>query len=518
MATSKDKTAVRLEAISYAPNHSTVFFSSLPEGEYTLMNIRGLYSAGDLQYSRWVNADETMGTFKIKSGQITDLGKIIHYTKVSGDRYKDLLVPIPRSSALTEIPQGNLLPNMDISQVSTWDDDGREGDRQALYSNIVQNPVTYNDRYLSKNGNLYLVGKLGFIFKRDKLGNWSNDAVDTDFDITAVAETESGILIVGGESGQIFIKDGDGKWQPHPVPADFLIDAINTDADGNIFVIAHTTREAKVFTKSTKNINRGWTAQATLDPITGWKNDQGQTFPIKYVPAKRVKRVKPGRDYPRAISSLSFIEFSGKMYIATFLYIGNTPNLIGATNRYLHEISSDFSTFTPKADFNEGVDGVVKAGVGFIGIKKPNFFTLTPTYFRFDAATNDWVKIGTAVNVCRALGKENKFCKSAALTTPKFNFVGVPVFIDANRAYALAQLWHGGIDGIDGEYIAIDTEDGGKTWTYNKKPLPNGKFCLDTISQVSDSILVFCNGVSADFYQSNDQGVSWQHVRESVKF
>lgn len=514
--TSEDTKAVRIRALEDAPNSSTVFFSSLPPGEYTLSDLRGFYSLGDRWYDRWAMSKDPVGNFSIGKGKITDLGKVIVYPRVVGDRYHYLIVRIPDSRALEDIPADNIPSNMDTQNTLTWDDDGGDSDRQNLYANIVQNPVIYKDRYISPLGNLYLVGKLGFILKRSAAGDWESDAVATDFDLNSVYENNTGALVVGGDFGKVFIKLPKRQWQDISLPFPMSVDAITASQDNKLIVLAHDPKSIRIFARPLDGSAQPWSVQATLHPESGWRNAEKEFFYLK----PNMSKYKP---YQRVVHGTRLIEFKNDWYIASSLQLGNKLNVIAATERYLHRATDNFSTLIPVGDFNKGIDNVLNVGDGYLGISYPGFFKTWTTYFRHGAGEADWATISTKVELCKAEGAVPAECKrnldpvngQASVEVP-FDFTSSPVFITGKDAYAIVKFKRQ-VKEIKDDYVPISTTDGGKSWFHSTKPLP-GNDCIETIPEVHNSILVYCHGQTADFYESKDMGKSWQHVRQSIKF
>lgn len=515
--TSKDAKAARIQALEEAPNSSTVFFSSLPEGEYTLTDLRGFYSLSDRWYSRWASSKDPVGNFSITKGKITDLGKIIVYPRVVGDRFHYLIVRVPDSHALADVPPDNIRADMDTRNVITWDDDGGDSERQSLYANIAQNPVIYNDRYISPLGNLYLVGKLGFIMKRTAAGIWENDAVETDFDLNSVYESKAGALVVGGDFGKVFIKHPKSEWQDISIPSNMSVDAITAAEDNRLIVIAHNPKTIKIFARSIAEASQPWSVLATLDPESGWQNADQKFFYLKPYTGnhRRLKRV---------VHNARLIEFNNDWYIASSLQLGKELNFIAATERYLHRVTDNFTTLVPVGDFNEGIDNVLNVGEGYLGINYPGFFKTWTTYYRLAAGETVWEKVSTKVDLCKATGTELAACNKNSpdhataqdSRSASFEFTSSPVFFNGKDAYAIVKFTRQPKD-IKGSYVPIASTDGGQSWFYSTKPLP-GNDCIETIPEVHNSILVYCHGQSADFYESDDLGKTWRHVRQSIKF
>jgi len=169
-------------------------------------------------------------------------------------------------------------------------------------------------------------------------------------------------------------------------------------------------------------------------------------------------------------------------------------------------------------EIGEGIDNVLDIGNSYLGVKFPGFWGTSNKYFNINKTTKEWLPIATKVNLCNVLGKLHSNCNKEKIKLSSFSFLSIPVFVDDKNAYAVVRLVYPGYaKPIKEKYLTITSEDGGLSWVYDPRPIP-GETCLDTSRGNNGEIIAYCNGRSADFYQSVDMGKTWQHVRQSIKF
>ena len=513
----------RLQAI-YAPlTNSTVFASPIASGSYSFDSIRSFHIQGDYWYSHFVPSDAKFGTFEVKSGQVTDLGTIIYYPKPQKDKVLNILVRQPPEAL------GNVLDTFlpfyqyDKSYINGWRDDEFEESRNAVYVSAAQNPVAYNKTYLAPDGSVYFIGKLGVILKRSAVGEWSVDAVDTNLDLFAIAQNEQGDLVVGGNEGKLFIKlINDEQWQDISLAATHDIEEVNFTAQNELEVITRQLHQVNVFrVPLVFDEAIQWQPILTYDSIKGWQHkiygrliatETKKTNPKKT--KKKLKRivavstVQEGQQNRIMISAAT-----GKNYVfdqgdkVEFSYDPNTWQILDKVT-------------------DSTVSRIFPAGVKTMGIKYAGFWSWTgrPSYFVKDKNDQQWQRIKTRIISCREGFKhKGKYCYSDKIQEKEkreqFSFISIPWFDSEQHGLAIVSFsdynfWTGQ---RKNEIKIIETHDGGKTWEKTALTLPN-KYCGNLVTQVKDRLLLSCEGYSSDFYESIDQGATWQLVREHENF
>lgn len=515
----------RLQALNIATTNSTIFSSPVKAGSYSLHSIRAFHTRGDFWYERWASADAQFGTFDVKPGQITDLGTIIYYPKPEKDKYINTLLRHP--SVLKGKTLADHFPfySFKDEDVTTWSEDEYQDQREALYASIVQNPVTFNKQYLAPDGTVYFIGKLGVILSRTANKEWEIDAVDSDFDLSAIIKHENGDLVVGGDEGVIFYKSQDGDWQDISIDTSHHIEQFYFDATTTLTVISR--QESKLHVMSWNDQEKNWHTKTTYDYVKGWKNSNPD-YQVAEKPKEEKKHLRTNNKKPKRIVSAELSTVQGEHIIAV-KHQSLAENIAfgtGDTDYYSYDpISWQVNRFKDDLEIDKIFDaGSVKVGVEYAGFWS---WSGKPTYFKQDTNSQEWQKIATSVKQCKS-GTSNLQGDICIDDTSKlrvkannktFSFTSIPWFSDNTHGVAIAafsdySFWTGQ---RSNEVKILETFDAGKTWLITENKLPN-EFCTQIVNEVKDSLLLSCKGVSSDFYESTDNGKSWSLVREQENF
>jgi photosystem II stability/assembly factor-like uncharacterized protein len=496
----------RLIAIDKDSDGNSVFAAPVDAGSYALSSFRAFHVIGEYIYDRFVAVDATFGTFQIRPGEVTDLGTIVFYLKPVGDKYEEVLVRVPGTSNGEVLDAYLPFQSYQPNRLLTWDDDGLESDRQSLYVSVVQSPTEIETVYEAPDGTILFLAPLGVILERDPSGNWSTDAVDTNLQMFAVAQSETGDRAVAGSEGQIFFRPAGGsKWQDISLGKDKRIDSLEFASDGQLIALVRTYNTLSVKKRSTAG---AWTDINRYKPNRGWEQEESSKLFVR----RRATE-------PRRLDAATFSEFEGRRYVE----IGMRPT---AYNR-LASMKTRLFEYDPQTYLMKGVDKPKKvlfetdAGALKLAVKEAGIFSWRgqPTYLRSDAQAG-WVELNTQIRTCYGVQWTSKPCSDA--TKPKrkaLRFTSAPWFRDENNGVALARVdvpLAGEEDASSMPRILI-TEDGGANWTLTDREVPS-RFCGSLIPQVDDRLLLSCRGANGDFFESTDDGASWTQVREHQDF
>lgn len=103
---------------------------------------------------------------------------------------------------------------------------------------LLPNPDRFhlNSIYVTHNGNLYLAGEAGVLFKRDNIGNWTQ--LDTGYEgsFFALRENEEHLNLMGLRGHLFRSRDGE-QWAQVPLPTTSSINAGLSDTDGGLILI-----------------------------------------------------------------------------------------------------------------------------------------------------------------------------------------------------------------------------------------------------------------------------------------
>lgn len=522
----------RLVSIAASTTNSVIFSAPIKAGSYALNSIRSFHSRGDYFYSRWAVSDAKFGTFEVEAGKVTDLGIIIYYQKPQEDKYLDTLLRVPSATPAEALKTYFPFYSFDEQQLLTWSKDDYQDDRDALFTSIAQNPISYNTTYVAPDNSVYFIGKLGVILKRTADKEWLLDAVDTNVDLSTIVQNSHGDLAVGGDEGHVYFKQEGGDWQNISLDKQRHVDDLFFDEKGNIEVISRTDTHVQVAEKSLANLSSAWQEKATYSSLDGWKDANGESLRVSVEPAPEPEKVKKKRKVKTKVEKIK------RIMSVTTNRENNTISIdaqsLNAQLVFSSHSQKEFS-FEPDSwkisdyENQSNISRTFQAGAVKLGIEFAGFWSWTgkSTYYKQNNETNDWQKISTYIITCKEGYKvSGKVCiangdskQKIKIKRGNFTFRGIPWFSSTKNGIAIASFsdvnfWTGK---HNSEIKILKTQDGGKSWTVTDLELPN-KFCTNFVSQVKDALLLSCNGISSDFYQSDDQGITWQHVREQENF
>lgn len=525
---SKELKPERMLSLTPRIDGSTVYSSTLKPGTYALSSIRSFHSRGDYWYSRFISSDAKFGTFEVKAGQVTDLGTLIYYQKPQEDRYLDTLLRLPENEKGEVLKKYFSFYQYDQNNILSWNDDDKEEERESLYLSVAQNPTVFNHRYLAPDNSIYFLGKLGVILKRTSAGEWEVDAVDTNFELNDIAQNNQGDLIVGGVEGKLFWKPFGGEWHDISLTHNVQIERLVFHNETTIDMITRNGIDLNIFrTMILPHIE--WQEMNHYTSVSGWKNNDFIANPFEEKSKRKKsssKKMKPKAD--RFISSVSLSDLNKTSYISVRTISKNdNPVFSSGEVEAFGYHPETWTIYSPEKD--PEVTSIISAGAAKLGITEAGFWSMSgqSTYSRYDKKAGDWKKINTSLRTCPdGSPTTKKNCdsglalkKSIPSISKSFNLISVPMFKNELEAVAIVNFsdiafWSGE---RSSETKILSTSNGGKSWIDTGYTTPN-KYCTSLVQELSDRLLVSCNGSSGDFYESFDDGANWQHVRQQENF
>ncbi len=505
----------RLVAPQSAMNGTTVFASPVKAGRYSLNNVRAFHSGGQFWYSDFIGTNSKFGTFEVRPGKVTDLGTLIYYPKSEGAKYIKTLLRKPDSATGSVLNEHFPAFSVKKNNLLTWHDDGRDSERFENYIFAVQNPVTLKQIYRAPDGTLYFLGKLGFIFKRTPDGRWLNDAVDTDYDLNAIAVNHYGDTVVGGSEGRMFLKRGQKHWLNISLNREANIEEVAFVGWRDVDVIAREETRLVVYRLNITRVNEGWRLVNSFTTDKGWQNLPKEVMPDRRTPRERIANIKT-------------LEWGGKHYITVNSHSTNLdPMFANSSSEMFLYNPSNWAIAEVKDE--PPISSVLDAGVTKMGIKRAGFWSWDgrPDYFRYDIAKNEWQEMKTSMQRCSdGSFQASRDCSNVVDDSPNarkrgktvsFQFVSVPWFESNLTGYAAVTFPLQKDE--DGKVIRklLKTIDGGLNWSEAEGDLPK-PWCLQIVPHIEDRLLLTCNGSSTDFYESRNGGVDWRHVRQHGNF
>ncbi len=496
------------------PGETTLFASAVDSGEYSVSSLRSFYSGYERRYDRFVDTGIELGTFRVQPGKITDLGTLIYYSKPDGDIYKDLVLrsPTEPDNSLIEMA----FPDLKYSDndLLTWIDDGHSEERQVLYGSVVQSPTRFSRQYQAPDGALYFIGKLGFVIKRNANGVWEQDAVDTDFDLKAIAVNSNGDVLVGGEFGNLFLKYKGAEWKKIPIAENFWIEEIIFKSDNLVDVVLLNSDKLEIRRANLLKAEESWPILASHTIYDSCKSTQNKAFEMQNATTYTNCSTK-------LLETAKFMKIDGSKYLNIVSQGGSEYSIFNGSNSVYFSLDQETWSISKADNGNRKVDYIYNAGALDFGIDKPGVLSFDQNikYLIYSTSQKKWRNVSTKVDRCPGLRKEALKCKKvgdnkAYKRHQEFRFASIPYFFSNTEGIAFVYY-----DRYEEEPIQkiLVTENSGKTWTETEIELPD-KYCNETVPEADKVFLVGCNGVSGDFYESTDKGKTWLHVREHVHF
>ncbi|MEM7765798.1 MAG: hypothetical protein AAF290_17180 [Pseudomonadota bacterium] len=516
--TSEDVKYQRLQSSGSRLNGTSIFASPVAAGTYALTSLRAFHSNGSFYYSHAVPSGTELGTFAVAPGQVTDLGTLIYYQKPDGDQYFKEVIRIPEQPGEVLDKHFSFF-EYDEAAIQSWNDDGLDDERNTFFASAAQNPTTFEDRYLAPDGSVYFLGKLGVILKRTPEGEWEMDVVDTNLDLTAIAQNERGDIVVGGAEGRLFIKRVDSDWTDLSIDHSYDVEHLMfLDAD-TIDMVALQMLKLSVLRSTLDRPQLGWDEINAFATMDGWKTSPP---PPESDDGARTVSVKK----PKRIVRSELHDIDGRQYISVYTQRATSSPLFS-------QATADHFAYEPstwkaaKPELMPEIVTSIPAGKSKLGIQSPGFWSWSglPVYSRYAASTDSWEEMNTFVYRCASGITTSSTCgtnesSGNAILAKKtnFSFRSVPWFSSERDAIAVVtftdrDFWTGE---TDYDVKILGTNDGGLTWTDTGHSLPND-LCASFVPEVGDRILLSCSS-TGDFYESTDMGASWEHVRQHENF
>jgi len=525
---SKDVQVVSLRALKSINNGVTVFAAPVNSGKYTVGNVGGAHSKDGYWYSKYISGGTQLGLFNIRPNKVTDLGTLIYYPEPNGDHYKDVLFRVPEFSRQPGELMDKYYPffKYDKTQTLSWLDDDYDEERNDYYSFAAQNPVSFETKYRAPDNNIHFLGKMGVILTFTESQNFELDAINTDLALVAMSQNQSGIKVVADAEGNIFVKRNDEQWQTISNNRDTRIHSLKFVDETTLEIVSSSLNYINIHRLSLLAENEIKLINS-YNFITDWSVEHS---PIEEDGSQRKKNSKIQAPIHKYITSVSLLTLNEKEYIS-IQYVSNEEYAAfgGGNVRAFEYDPETWSVNMFKADI--GLHAIIDAGHVKLGIKSYSSLSSTknPTYYTFDNNNGAIEKMDPKAHGCKKgvltnslkcrLNKKvkGKTAVMKSMTMP-FRLSSPPVFTSDNEAIALAhfrvKMWN--MTAQD-ELQIIKTRDGGKRWTVTGNTVPN-KFCGTLIPDISDRLLLSCNGATGDFYESFDEGKTWNQIRQQETF
>ncbi len=525
---SKDAEYQLLNSIRPLSDGSTVFASETPGGTYTVGAIGFRHVQDDLIYYQTIPFSKESGTFEVKPEQITDLGNLLFYQKKQGDKYIGMLLRVPgeQSNVLSTYFPSYKTPG---THINSWNEDKLDDERENMYLSASHHPTIFDSRYKSPDGSLYFLAKLGVILKRDSRGDWSQDTVDTISSLTAISQNTKGDIAVGGLNGSLFYKAAIGDWTNLSIQPEFEIDYINFTSDNSLDVIANSSDTIRILRGKKVNGSIEWDELNRYTTDRGWLHSRSDTQTASVSPAGSNR-------WKDSIKTVGVSKVGNKRYISIDFVSHRESRYFAPINTELFELTSQNWVVIPEQAFPEITSVFFHNGVKLGRDGKHDFIVNYDTnLYLYDSDSGLWKTLNNRITPCvdgnfpGENGCENPSEETShnlieqTVTKIKelsssFGFNSLPLFKSEKEAIASVDFRALGSYGAPiKESRLLFTKDGGMSWYVTEASLPKEN-CKDLISEVTDRLLIGCNGSTGEFYESFDEGMSWTLAHENGDF
>lgn len=189
------------------------YMGVVPAGHYKVGLLWAFKQQGDTSYWAKAIVPTAIGSFEVKAGQVTDLGKIIYHPFQSRSLQSTTLPDY----AITRIDNKDLLPRLKSEYTdafkrygftdaisNTWINDDSSEQRKLTYEKIVESASA---KKIHRIGDaLLLTGRLGL---SKSVNTWQANV--TQEVVHDLIELNDSTLVVGGEMGSLTLLDHQGK-------------------------------------------------------------------------------------------------------------------------------------------------------------------------------------------------------------------------------------------------------------------------------------------------------------------
>lgn len=507
----KENKFERLQAVEELDGKTTAFAAPVPAGEYSLSDIFSLHYFGNYYYRKRQDADPSFGTFKVEAGKVTDLGALIYYYKPDGDRYIPILTRRDGMEDAFELLQNKAAPlarQLKSKDRLTWDEDDYGGDRQALYLNIVQNPIMYNSAYPQRNGGWIFATSLGVLLKRSPDGDWAIDALETDYGLKLYQRRDDGAVVVVDEKNNIYFRRAKEKaWRLMPAPrGQEKLSYLQLGDKNELYALQATERQLNLY-QGKLSPSTGWSRTLTYTPEYGWLSPDELKRREEEQAATEKPKSKQERK-PKTIDSHQIIYHNGETLAAVdgILYrldLANAQAKVVPLKIKVNELRQNAYNQLLASSNPSLWDGNIKTYYSLNSGK--NWHTYSN---RFDACPDEERGKG---DKCAVSKRQRKYWRRKHATDP--------VFFEDGTAYSIMSK----VDAGFGEpstttYYMVVSKDAGETWQELKEAnLP--KYCGQLFKGENDNtLLLSCRYSNGYFYRASKDNVKWELEHQPALF
>lgn len=514
----KESKYQKLTILKPMQDGNSLFTGILKPGRYSIQSYGYQYFLG-YWISDFSSVGVSFGTFEVKAGQVTDLGTFIHYSKPSDDVFINTLTRAPNPEVGEVLAKHYSFYKFDTENLLTWDEDDSAEEHESLYVSMAQNPNNFTEISKTQDDHIYFLSPLGVMLIRDHEGEWDMDAVDSNMFLTAIDKSPDGSVLTGGYEGTFFYKPAEGDWIDVSMAPEWTVDLIEFRSANEAIIVRHNRNDVLV---ELATIQGDAVQLKELNRYEGRGN--GWQHFEKNAQEAAVKDAKEAEKLNYRIKDVNAFEFEGRWNLGIKVASQSNYLLLAESTNLTFDYDKTTNVAKTKK-FDKRIDYVVATGGRLIGVDKPGTWSWSGKYefYSYQEKTKTWELIEKKVQWCgdhEILATEEKRCESGAkVKSSDFWTIGSLVKTPNDDTFAIGVISDFKSDN-DESYSHIrllKSSDNGKTWKDSKATFPN-KVCFHLVPQVTDRLLLSCESYSSDFYESTDEGKTWQHVRQQEAF
>lgn len=269
------KEVIKLRPVQTGARSTTLFAAFVPPGDYRLDALVTM-AQGEIVAengrmglafpSTAIPVHEILGTFSVRTGQVTDLGTIAYVPFPAGKTNEDrFLIGLRPGDTSARQLVSERFPAVDRQTRNLprlgWNPGDKETKLAAVFDRVRHVTSQINQLQLGKDGELLAGSGLGQVLARSKEGRWRSYDTGIHEEILSAIALPNGEIMAGGEHSRLLLSDkGRTVWQQLSLPEDGVVEALGRGKDDNYYALLRTaSMEVRILRASAARPDR-WTA------------------------------------------------------------------------------------------------------------------------------------------------------------------------------------------------------------------------------------------------------------------
>ncbi len=239
------------------PRH--IFVSQLEPDSYSLIGIEGTFTGlltdWMLNNLAHVKAGDSLGTFKVEAGKLTNLGTLFAFYPSKAEASRKFAVARINTSdaelrgAMQRVAP-EALPILQNTKHLGWNESPMDG--KALLETARANSYAVGSAFVDEGGSYWVGGQTGQIIKRSPSGQWIQFDTGYLMPVNEARPIGNGLVVAGLEDGIVLIGNEKIGWKNHPLPHPGSVVAVGQLSNGDLVAVTGD-KQIQVFTSSCCN-------------------------------------------------------------------------------------------------------------------------------------------------------------------------------------------------------------------------------------------------------------------------